>query len=45
MHRMAARHKAKSESELELIQNTGEAVRCALVLMSDWRTKLPELLA
>lgn len=36
---------ATPAGELELIKNTGETVRCALVLMSDWRAKLPELLA
>ena len=27
--------------ELELIKNDGETVRCTLVLMSEWKTKLP----
>ena len=27
--------------ELELIQKNGEKIRCALILMSEWRTKLP----
>lgn len=30
--------------ELELIQNNGETVQCSLVLMSDWKSKLPEYL-
>jgi type III restriction enzyme len=30
--------------ELEIIQNNGETVRCALILMSEWRAKLPEYL-
>ena len=29
--------------ELELVKNTGETVHCALVLMSEWKTKLPTL--
>ena len=30
--------------ELELIANGGEIVQCALILMSDWKTKLPRFL-
>ena len=30
--------------ELELVTDNGQTVLCALILMSDWRTKLPELL-
>jgi len=30
--------------ELELVQKNGETVQCALVLMSEWKTKLPEYL-
>jgi type III restriction enzyme len=30
--------------ELELIKNNGEAVQCALILMSEWKTKLPAYL-
>jgi len=30
--------------ELELIQNNGETVNCTLILMSEWKTKLPEYL-
>ena len=30
--------------ELELIANGGETVQCALILMSDWKTKLPPFL-
>lgn len=29
---------------LELVQNGGETVECALILMSDWPTKLPDYL-
>lgn len=29
---------------LELIQQNGETVQCALILMSEWRSKLPEYL-
>jgi type III restriction enzyme len=36
---------AMPAGQLELVNNTGETVRCELVLMSDWHTKLPELLA
>ncbi len=31
--------------ELELVRENGEIVKCALVLMSEWQTNLPELLA
>jgi type III restriction enzyme len=31
--------------ELELVQNSGETVQCELILMSDWRAKLPAHLA
>ena len=30
--------------ELELVKNTGEIVHCALILMSEWETKLPAYL-
>lgn len=30
--------------ELELVQNNGEQVNCTLILMSEWKTKLPEYL-
>ena len=30
--------------ELELVQKNGETVQCALILMSEWKTKLPEYL-
>ena len=30
--------------ELELVKNTGEIVHCALILMSEWETKLPTYL-
>ena len=30
--------------ELELIKNSGETVRCTLILMSEWKTKLPTYL-
>ena len=30
--------------ELELIKNNGETVQCTLILMSEWRVKLPEYL-
>ena len=30
--------------ELELVKNTGETVQATLVLMSEWKTKLPEYL-
>lgn len=36
---------AVSAGELELVQNTGEIVHGALVLMSEWPTKLPNYLA
>ena len=39
-----ARENPKPAGELELIQNNGETVRCALILMSEWRTKLPSYL-
>ena len=29
---------------LELVRTTGESVECTLILMSEWRTKLPEFL-
>ena len=31
--------------ELELVVNDGATVQCALILMSEWRTKLPQFLA
>ena len=31
--------------QLELIANGGQTVQCALVLMSEWKTKLPRLVA
>ena len=31
--------------ELELITSGGETVQCALILMSEWKTKLPRILA
>ena len=31
--------------ELELIQNNGETVQCTLILMSEWRAKLPAYLS
>ena len=31
--------------ELELVVNDGVTVQCALILMSEWRTKLPQFLA
>ena len=31
--------------KLELVQDTGETVECDLVLMKDWRTKLPGILS
>ncbi len=31
--------------ELALVQENGETVKCALILMSEWKTKLPQLLA
>ena len=34
------RHDHTPAGELELIQNNGETVRCALILMSEWREKL-----
>jgi type III restriction enzyme len=30
--------------ELELVQNNGETVQGTLILMSEWRAKLPALL-
>ena len=30
--------------QLELVQNNGETVQCTLILMSEWRVKLPEYL-
>ena len=30
--------------ELELIKNSGETVRCTLILMSEWKKKLPTYL-
>ena len=30
--------------ELELVKNTGETVHCELVLMSEWKTRLPTLI-
>ena len=30
--------------QLELVQNGGETVKCELMLMSEWKTKLPSLL-
>ncbi|MCY4426129.1 MAG: DEAD/DEAH box helicase family protein [Halieaceae bacterium] len=30
--------------ELELVQKNGETVQCALILMSEWRSKLPDYL-
>ena len=30
--------------ELELIKNNGETVQCTLILMSEWKTKLPKYL-
>ena len=30
--------------ELELVQNNGQIVQCALVLMSEWKTRLPDYL-
>lgn len=30
--------------QLELVRNNGETVQCALILMSEWKTKLPEYL-
>ena len=35
---------ATSAGELELVQNNGETVNCTLILMSEWKTKLPEYL-
>ena len=34
-----------SAGELELVIEDGQAVQCALVLMSEWKTKLPQYLA
>ena len=31
--------------ELELVVNDGATVQCALILMSEWKTKLPQFLA
>jgi type III restriction enzyme len=30
--------------ELQLVTNTGESVECTLILMNEWKTKLPEYL-
>ncbi|WP_211369252.1 DEAD/DEAH box helicase [Roseospira navarrensis] len=35
---------ATPAGELELVQNNGETVNCTLILMSEWKTKLPEYL-
>ena len=35
---------ATPAGELELVQNNGETVSCTLILMSEWKTKLPEYL-
>ena len=33
-----------NSGELKLVTDNGETVQCALILMSEWETKLPELL-
>jgi type III restriction enzyme len=33
-----------SVGELELVKSKGETVRGTLILMSEWRTKLPDFL-
>lgn len=33
-----------SAGELELVRNNGDTVQCALILMSEWKTKLPTYL-
>lgn len=35
---------ATPAGELELVQNNGETVNCTLILISEWKTKLPEYL-
>jgi type III restriction enzyme len=35
---------ATRAGELNLVQDNGEIVNCALILMSEWRTRLPEYL-
>jgi type III restriction enzyme len=30
--------------KLELVKDTGETVECTLILMSEWKSKLPEFL-
>lgn len=35
---------ATSAGELQLVNNSGVTVQCALVLMSDWKSKVPDLL-
>ena len=36
---------ATPAGELQLVQNTGESIECTLILMSEWKAKLPSFLA
>ena len=40
----ASRGTTTPAGELELVVDNGQTVQCALILMSEWRTKLPDLL-